>query len=1254
MPDRSRRDKEIKRFAFAALMVLLVALAALGVKLKSTSQVTSQQANGPMIGAFNPPLTSEEEASIAQQAADSPVTYLPGGGEVRRDFKHDTSPALRDMPPIQPVPLAQPDRREHEMPRIDSPALARDPLLQDVLGPLVMPTPIVSFNGVYNYWGVIPPDTVGDVGPNHYIQIVNLGFNIHSKTGTLLYGTANNNTLFRGFGGLCETRNDGDPVVLYDQMADRWLMSWFTAPPGPYFQCTVVSTSGDPTGSWYRYAFQTSAVNFNDYPHLGVWPDAYYMSTNEFANGVAFVGAGFFAFERSKMLQGQTARQIYFNRPAPDGGFLPSDMDGYNPPPAASPNYFMAPFRVTANAIREYKFQITTWDPAPVAALIGPVQIPVAPFDTAAQGAPQPGTAMRLDAITDRFMYRLAYRNFGTHESLVVNHTVNVGSGRAGVRWYELRNPNALAPTVQQQGTFGPNDGLWRWMGSMAMDGQGNIAVGYSVSSSTVFPGIRYAGRLAGDPPGELSQGEATLIDGGGSQTETIAGRWGDYSSLNVDVDNCTFWYTTEYYSVTGIRNWQTRIGSFKFPGCVSGSTPTPIPTGTPATATPTASASPTACAGGSVVTASIGTAEPTVTGRLARDGIPSTCAAPKVCPALGDALVRHYRSHTYTNTGSSAQCVTINITNNCGNNALLSSVYLGSFDPSNLCANYVADMGISGPNFSYSFTAAPGATYVVVVMENSPNVGCPNYVLAINPCNVGTPIPTNTGTPPTSTATRTTTPTRTATASATATACGQTAILSEGFESGTLGVFTTTTGVGSIPWVASTTVAHGGTWSAFVEDPDEMSDQRLELGTPIAVPTQAASARLEFYHRFSFEDPTVPYDGGVLEYSITGGSSWLDASALITEGAYNGVIITGTGNPLGLRPAWVNQIAGYPAFSRVTVNLDTLRGQNNVKFRFRFGSDEASGAEGWYVDDVAVIVQLGCTTGTVTPVLPTVTPLPTQTPGGPSATPVPSNTAMPSSTSVPTNTRTPTNTRPPTQTPGGPSATPEPTNTTGPSPTPCTLQFTDVAPDHTFYESIRCLACRGIINGYSSGCETGNPCFRPGNNVTRGQLSKIVANAAGFNEPVPGSQQSFEDVLPGSTFWEFIERLNARGIVTGYPCGGPGEPCNPPENRPYFRTNNNATRGQISKIVAIAAGYTDPVTSQTFQDVPPDSTFYLWIENLASRGVMNGYPCGGPGEPCVPPDNRPYFRPGANATRGQTSKIVANTFFPDCQTPGR
>ncbi|MEO5950858.1 MAG: S-layer homology domain-containing protein, partial [Chloroflexia bacterium] len=264
--------------------------------------------------------------------------------------------------------------------------------------------------------------------------------------------------------------------------------------------------------------------------------------------------------------------------------------------------------------------------------------------------------------------------------------------------------------------------------------------------------------------------------------------------------------------------------------------------------------------------------------------------------------------------------------------------------------------------------------------------------------------------------------------------------------------------------------------------------------------------------------------------------------------------------------------------------------------------------------------------TRTLTPLTPTNTAIQTQTPGAPTATS--------------------TSTVPPTQVPTS-TPTLQPTATA----TACSIMFTDVLPGSTFYDFVRCMACRGIINGYTSGCETGDPCFRPNNNVTRGQLSKIVANAAGFNEPT--GAQKYEDVLPGSTFYDVIWRLAERGYVSGYPCGGDGEPCGT-GNLPYFRPNGNATRGQISKIVSNAAGFSDPASSQLFEDVVPGSTFYDFIQRLVIHGVMSGYACGGPGEPCNPPGNRPYFRPANLATRGQTAKIVANSFFPGCATPTR
>jgi hypothetical protein len=346
----------------------------------------------------------------------------------------------------------------------------------------------------------------------------------------------------------------------------------------------------------------------------------------------------------------------------------------------------------------------------------------------------------------------------------------------------------------------------------------------------------------------------------------------------------------------------------------------------------------------------------------------------------------------------------------------------------------------------------------------------------------------------------------------------------------------------------------------------------------------------------------------------------------------------------------------------------------------YLYGASSSSYVDAWAVGSyqqggVAHTLVLRYTDPCPAPPSPTITPIRTSTPTPLPATFTSTPTPRPSLTLTPgqTLTRTPTQllttvtptptsigTSAPTSTLSGtpqssqtPTLTPIDTSTitTTPSSTPtaCAIQFTDVLPGSTFYEYVQCMACRGIINGYNTGCDTGDPCFRPNNNVTRGQLSKIVANAAGFNDAA-GAQQ-YEDVPLGSTFYDFVWRLADRGFVTGYPCGGPGEPCGT-SNLPYFRPNGSATRGQISKVVSNAAGYIEPAGAQIFEDVVPDSTFYDYVQRLASHGAMSGYVCGAPAEPCNPPNNRPYFRPASLATRGQTSKIVSNTFSPNCQAP--
>ena len=481
----------------------------------------------------------------------------------------DVSPPLRDIPEAP----REAGHRERPLGRIPFQALRAqpDPVLQATAqAPLVAVTSGLNFAGVgkgdYGFVpNAAPPDTNLAVGATQVVQWVNESFAVFDKTtGAIAAGFPKaGNTVWSGFGGGCETNNDGDPIVQYDKQANRWILSQFSVSTTPYLQCVAVSKTSDATGSYNRYAFSYGNTEFPDYPKLGVWPDAYYISFNIFNNGISFAGAKVCGYDRASMLSGLPAMQQCFQLSSAFGGLLPSDLDGTNPPPAGAPNYFL---NFGTSSLNLWKFHVD-WVGAN-ATLTGPTNIPVAAFTPACNGGiciPQSGTRQKLDSLADRLMYRLAYRHFADgHESLVVNHSVAAGSS-TGIRWYELRVSGG-PPSVFQQGTYRP-DSSYRWMGSIAMDKVGNIAVGYSVSSSTMHPAIGYTGRVPTDPPGTL-QAETTIIQGGGSQLRNLS-RWGDYSAMSVDpVDDCTFWYTNEYLKSNGTFNWSTRIASFKFASC--------------------------------------------------------------------------------------------------------------------------------------------------------------------------------------------------------------------------------------------------------------------------------------------------------------------------------------------------------------------------------------------------------------------------------------------------------------------------------------------------------------------------------------------------------------------------------------------------------------------------------------------------------------------------------------------------------------
>jgi len=504
--------------------------------------------------------------SFTSFAQGNPFT----GPEVAQCIHHDTSPPLRDMPE---APITHLNWRDGLVPigtiqpRFED-QYQYDPALQETMGARSDGFVFQTWDGVAAQ-GYAPPDNNGDVGPNHYFETVNVRFQIWNKTGTSLLGPLNLGTIWAGFPGpWSSSLNDGDPIVLYDEAANRFFVAQFSLPNypnGPSYIIMAVSQTGDPTGSWHRYGFSYS-YGIPDYPKFGIWPDGYYMSANAFSSGsLNYVGTINTAFDRSQMLTGAAATALTF---IGSGGttysFLPSDWNGATTPPAGDPNYFLQlhdnAFYGGSDGLDIYAFHADFITPAN-STFTGPSFIATSPYTTV-NGIPQQGTGTLLDNLSDRAMNRLDYRNFGTHQSMVVCHTIDAGSSRAGMRWYEVRKP-AATWTLYQEGTYAPADGLERWMGSIAINAAGHMALGYSVSSSGMFPAIRYTGRYATDPIGQMTIPEETIFAGTGSQSGLS--RWGDYTSMNVDPNGINFWYVNQYQPTTSSFNWRTRIANIDY-----------------------------------------------------------------------------------------------------------------------------------------------------------------------------------------------------------------------------------------------------------------------------------------------------------------------------------------------------------------------------------------------------------------------------------------------------------------------------------------------------------------------------------------------------------------------------------------------------------------------------------------------------------------------------------------------------------------
>ncbi len=529
-------------------MLLLLALL-FGLQNRPASPVEAQ-ANRPP----NPP-------GIQGPFVAPPVTPAEYNGSLL-DREQQAADARAESAGPQPLKYTP-----NTFPKGAAPVLEHwtDALVQDSFGGQLMPGLQQAFAGISLSGGGSghPPDPNGDVGPAHYIQVVNTSLAIFDKASGNLVTQQTFNTFFEGTNTPCDYRNGGDPVVVYDRFAGRWLISDFSI-AGPYYECIAISKTSDPVnGGWYFYGVPISQDLMNDYPKVGVWRDGYYFSFNMFADpnsqDAVWAGVQVWAFEKNRLLNGQAIQAVSFALPADSGYETLLPGHALSEPPAGTPALYAS---VTPpNRLFVWKFA-PNWSTPALSNFSGPQAIDVAEF-ASADSVEQPGTTTLLDSLSPRPMMQLIYRAVDGIDALWLAHSVT-HRGNAAMRWYELRHPAGTA-ALYQQGTYQP-DSHNRWMGALAVDADGNMAMGYSISSASLYPGIRYTGRLAGETLGRLPQGENVLVNGGGAQLTSK--RWGDYSSMSVDPqDDCTFWYTGEYYATSG-TNWQTRIAAFQFPSC--------------------------------------------------------------------------------------------------------------------------------------------------------------------------------------------------------------------------------------------------------------------------------------------------------------------------------------------------------------------------------------------------------------------------------------------------------------------------------------------------------------------------------------------------------------------------------------------------------------------------------------------------------------------------------------------------------------
>jgi len=896
-----RKRRKTLGGVLSALLLALIVLAASG-----GSGLAAKSA-----GSGTPALAGTQ-ASASSQA---------GGVTVGHSVKNDRSPALRSITPKPVTPVAN-HQAAKTPPIVHRHSNRKDSVVQKSLAAPKMPGPQLNFDGI-GFPGVncncAPPDTNGEVGATQYVQIVNEGLQVFDKTtGASVLGPISIESLWSGFGGVCQNNGEGDPVVLYDQLANRWIVTQFAGTAQPTHECVAVSTSSDATQSYNRYDFDLGTAfgnNFYDYPKLGVWPDAYYMSTNVFnAGGTAFLGPQPFALNRSAMLNGTPAAIISTGMLGPtDDQLMPADVDGSNQPPSGAPNPFT---EIGTNPTwKLWRFHVDFGNPGLSTFTLGGTLTP-APFSVICGGGacvPQAGVSDVLDTLGDRSMFRSAYRRFADgHEALVGNMTVQ-SNGVAGIRWYEINNATSGSPGFVQQSTYQP-DNTWRWMGSAGMDALGDLAVGFSASSSSIHPEVRYAGRLAGDPSNTLAQGEATLFAGTGSQIDTV-NRWGDYSDITIDPsDDCTFWYTQEYYATNSSFNWKTRIGNFKFPNCVAG------PHGTLAgTVTDASNNNPIA---GAKVDTSFGSTTTDATGHYSL-GLP-VGTYDVTYSAFG------YGTHVQNNVQiTDGNTTTVNVALQPSPSVTLSgTVTDGSGHGWPLYARVDVAGKPGGPTFTdpitghYSVQLPANATYSVTYTSQLPGYKVATDSVVIGGSNVTHDVQLQ------------------VTSDCTAPGYKLDTALTEGFDGSTFP---------PSGWNVTDPLVNGQVWQ--LNDPEgqqngtggsgnfadinsdfygSSSSQDTSLVTPTLDLSGASAPYLTFHNNY-IANPFFPQTGDV-DVSTNGGTTWTNV--------------------------WHHAGDAVPGPDLETVQIPTAANQSNVKVRFHF---TATFGFWWMVDDITVLRSAGC-----------------------------------------------------------------------------------------------------------------------------------------------------------------------------------------------------------------------------------------------------------------------------------------------------